>query len=85
MSNIVPEDMVHGAQKMEESWSSTPPSGPRRITQVHGRLPSGSQPNPAIKAICGGTSLMGNEGDDEEDMQGLKRLRSLHGRPDSIN
>uniref|UniRef100_A0A2N9I4Z7 Uncharacterized protein n=1 Tax=Fagus sylvatica TaxID=28930 RepID=A0A2N9I4Z7_FAGSY len=37
-STMVPEKMVHGSisqspEKLEKSWSSTPPSGPRRITQ----------------------------------------------------
>uniref|UniRef100_A0A2N9G768 Uncharacterized protein n=1 Tax=Fagus sylvatica TaxID=28930 RepID=A0A2N9G768_FAGSY len=35
-------------------------TGPPRHPVVHGRLPSGSQPNPATKAICGGASYDGS-------------------------
>ncbi len=34
-------------------------TGPSHHPVVHRGLPSGSQPNPAIKAICGGTSCDG--------------------------
>uniref|UniRef100_A0A2N9HSF7 Uncharacterized protein n=1 Tax=Fagus sylvatica TaxID=28930 RepID=A0A2N9HSF7_FAGSY len=55
-------------RKYEESWSSTPPSGPRRITQwstadypaVHNQ----TQPQ---KQSAAAPAVMGNEGDDEED------------------
>jgi hypothetical protein len=66
---MVPENMVYGSpENVEESWSSTPPSGPRRITQwstadypaVHNQ----TQPQ---KQSAAAPAVMGDEGDDEED------------------
>uniref|UniRef100_A0A2N9F4D4 Uncharacterized protein n=1 Tax=Fagus sylvatica TaxID=28930 RepID=A0A2N9F4D4_FAGSY len=69
MSIMIPENVVYGSpENVEESWSSTPPSGPRRITQwsmadypvVHNQ----TQPQ---KQSAAAPAAKGDEEDDEED------------------
>jgi hypothetical protein len=69
MSIMVPENVVYGSpENVEESWSSTPPSGPRRITQWstadYPAVHSQTQPQ---KQSAAAPAVKGDEGDDEED------------------
>ena len=66
-------------ENVEESWSSTPPSGPRRVVQR-------SIANSITKKRSAAAPAAANdEGSDKEDEARLKRLRNLHGRPNQYH
>uniref|UniRef100_A0A2N9GRN7 RNA-directed DNA polymerase n=1 Tax=Fagus sylvatica TaxID=28930 RepID=A0A2N9GRN7_FAGSY len=79
MSIMVPENVVYGSpENVEESWSSTPPSGPRRVIQ---RSTANSVTE---KRSAAAPAAANDEESDEEDETRLKRPRNLlkrHGRP----
>uniref|UniRef100_A0A2N9FVR8 Reverse transcriptase domain-containing protein n=1 Tax=Fagus sylvatica TaxID=28930 RepID=A0A2N9FVR8_FAGSY len=65
-------------ENVEESWSSTPPSGPRRVVQR-------STANSVTKKRSAAAPAAANdEGSDEEDEARLKRLRNLPWPPKSV-
>uniref|UniRef100_A0A2N9GMR5 RNA-directed DNA polymerase n=1 Tax=Fagus sylvatica TaxID=28930 RepID=A0A2N9GMR5_FAGSY len=65
-------------ENVEESWSSTPPSGPRRVVQR-------STANSVTKKRSAAAPTAANdEGSDEEDEARLKRLRNLPWPPKSV-
>uniref|UniRef100_A0A2N9IM40 Uncharacterized protein n=1 Tax=Fagus sylvatica TaxID=28930 RepID=A0A2N9IM40_FAGSY len=62
-------NISQGPENVEESWSSTPPSGPRRVVQQ-------STANSVTKKRSAAAPAAANdEGSDEEDEARLKRLR----------
>ena len=65
-------------ENVEESWSSTPPSGPRRVVQR-------STANSVTKKRSAAALAAANdEGSEEEDEARLKRLRNLPWSPKSV-
>jgi hypothetical protein len=65
-------------ENVEVSWSSTPPSGPRRVVQR-------STTNSVTKKRSAAAPAAANdEGSDEEDEARLKRLRNLSWPPKSV-
>ena len=65
-------------ENVEESWSSTPPNGPRRVVQQ-------STANSVTKKRSAAALAAANdEGSDEEDEARLKRLRDLPWPPKSV-
>ena len=65
-------------ENVEESWSSTPPSGPRRVVQR-------STANSVTKKRSAAAPATANdEGSDEEDEARLKRPRNLPWPPKSV-
>uniref|UniRef100_A0A2N9I9T1 Reverse transcriptase domain-containing protein n=1 Tax=Fagus sylvatica TaxID=28930 RepID=A0A2N9I9T1_FAGSY len=65
-------------ENVEESWSSTPPSGPRRVVQ---RSTANSVTE---KRSTAAPTAANDEGSDEEDEARLKRLRNLPWPPKSV-
>uniref|UniRef100_A0A2N9I104 Retrotransposon gag domain-containing protein n=1 Tax=Fagus sylvatica TaxID=28930 RepID=A0A2N9I104_FAGSY len=65
-------------ENVEESWSSTPPSGPRRVVQ---RSTANSVTE---KRSAAAPTAANDEGSDEEDEARLKRLRNLPWPPKSV-
>jgi hypothetical protein len=83
---MVPENVVYGSpENVEESWSSTPPSGPRRITQWS----TADYPvttKPSHKSNLRRHQLRRvTKRDDEEDDARLKRPRNLPWPPKSVS
>ena len=79
MNITVPENTVYGSpENVEESWSSTPPSGPRRVVQR-------STPNSVTeKRSAAAPAAANDEESDEEDETRLKRPRNLLWPPKSV-
>uniref|UniRef100_A0A2N9EF45 Uncharacterized protein n=1 Tax=Fagus sylvatica TaxID=28930 RepID=A0A2N9EF45_FAGSY len=65
-------------ENVEQSWSSTPPSGPRRVVQ---RSTANSVTE---KRSAAAPTAANDEGSDEEDEARLKRLRNLPWPPKSV-
>ena len=79
MNITVPENMVYGSpENVEESWSSTPPSGPRRVVQ---RSTANSVTE---KRSAAAPAAANDEESDEEDEARLKRPRNLPWLPKSV-
>uniref|UniRef100_A0A2N9GZK2 Uncharacterized protein n=1 Tax=Fagus sylvatica TaxID=28930 RepID=A0A2N9GZK2_FAGSY len=77
---MVPENMVYGSpENVEESWSSTPPSGPRRVIQ---RSTANSVTE---KRSAAAPAAANDEESDEEDETRLKRPRNLPWPPRSVS
>ena len=70
---MVPEKMVHGSisqspEKLEKSWSSTPPSGSWQITQWStANYPVVHKQTQSQKRSAAAPAVMSDEGGDEED------------------
>jgi hypothetical protein len=80
ISMMVPENMVYGSpENVEESWSSTPPSGPRRVIQ---RSTANSVTE---KRSAAAPAAANDEESDEEDETRLKRPRNLPWPPRSVS
>jgi hypothetical protein len=80
ISIMVPENMVYGSpENVEESWSSTPPSGPRRVIQ---RSTANSVTE---KRSAAAPAAANDEESDEEDETRLKRPRNLPWPPRSVS
>ena len=79
MNITVPENMVYGSpENVEESWSSIPPSGPRRVVQR-------STANPVTeKRSAAAPAAANDEESDERDETRLKRPRNLPWPPKSV-
>ena len=65
-------------ENVEGNWSSTPPSGPRRVVQ---RSTTNSVTE---KRSAAAPTAANDEGSDEEDEARLKRLRNLPWPPKSV-
>ena len=79
MNITVPENMVYGSpENVEESWSSTPPSGPRRVVQW-------STANPVTEKRSAAAPAAANDKEsDERNETRLKRPRNLPWPPKSV-
>jgi hypothetical protein len=66
-------------ENVEESWSSTPPSGPRRVVQR-----STANSVTKKKRSAAAPAAANDEGSDEEDEARLKRPRNLSWPPKSV-
>uniref|UniRef100_A0A2N9FN79 Uncharacterized protein n=1 Tax=Fagus sylvatica TaxID=28930 RepID=A0A2N9FN79_FAGSY len=77
---MVPENMVYGSpENVEESWSSTPPSGPRRVIQR-------STTNSVTEERSAAALAAANDEESyEEDETRLKRPRNLPWLPRSVS
>ena len=68
---MIHRSISQSPENVEESWSSTPPSGPRRVVQQ-------STANSVTKKRSAAAPAAANvEGSDEEDEARLKRPRNL--------
>uniref|UniRef100_A0A2N9IEA1 Uncharacterized protein n=1 Tax=Fagus sylvatica TaxID=28930 RepID=A0A2N9IEA1_FAGSY len=65
-------------ENVEESWSSTPPSGPRRVVQ------RSTASSVTEKRSAAAPTAANDEGSDEEDEARLKRLGNLPWPPKSV-
>ncbi len=65
-------------ENVEESWSSTPPNGPRRVVQ------RSTASSVTEKRSAAAPTAANDEGSDEEDEARLKRLGNLPWPPKSV-
>jgi hypothetical protein len=71
-------NISQGLENVEESWSSTPPSGPRRVVQ------QSTANSVTKKRSAAAPAATNDEGSDEEDEARLKRPRDLPWPPKSV-
>jgi hypothetical protein len=90
-STMVPEKMVHGSisqspEKLEKSWSSTPPSGPRRITQWStANYPAVHKQTQSQKQSAAAPAVASDEEDDEEDEAMAEKTKKSPWPPKSVS
>uniref|UniRef100_A0A2N9F487 Uncharacterized protein n=1 Tax=Fagus sylvatica TaxID=28930 RepID=A0A2N9F487_FAGSY len=73
-------------RKYEEGWSSTPPSGPRRIAQwFTADYPAVHNQTQPQKQSAAAPAVMGNEGDDEEDDARAEKTKKSPWPPRSVS